>query len=47
MFYGTVSHMAISNILQNSKEMTMIFYGKVSYMAVSNVFWNSKSHNHK
>jgi Na+/H+ antiporter NhaC len=47
MFYGTVSHIAISNVLHNSKAMTIIFYGKVSYMTVSNVLWNSKSHNHK
>jgi hypothetical protein len=37
MFYGTVSQMAISNVLQDSKAMTIIFYGKVSDMTVSNV----------
>lgn len=47
MFYGTVSHVAISNVLQKNKAMIIIFYGKVSYMTVSNVLWNSKSHNRK
>ena len=46
ILYGKVSHMAISNVLQNSKA-TIIFYGKVTYMNLSNVVWNSKSDNYK
>jgi hypothetical protein len=47
MIYGTVSHMAISNVLQNSKARTIVFNGKVSDMTESNVLWNSKSDDYK